>query len=118
METTLAPLTTQLSDHIEFREEPILRKLITKDEKQQAVLVCIKAGTEIPEHTGNHDHFMTVISGQGTFTIDGRETVLEPGVFIALPARTPHATKAVTDLALLKIVENHECKNHPEPIVL
>ncbi len=113
MVTALGPFTTQLHDQIEYSSKGIQRKILVKDEKRQALLVCLIAGTQIPEHTGSHDGFFTVIEGRGIFTLDGQEVSLEPGVFINLPANTPHAISASENLTMLKVVESHECEAHP-----
>ena len=116
MVTALGPFSTQLHDQIEYGSQGMQRKILLKDEKRQAILVSLIAGTQIPEHTGSHDGFFTVIEGQGIFTLDGQKVSLEPGVFINLPANTPHAITASENLTMLKVVESHECKAHPSPI--
>ncbi|HEY9623100.1 MAG TPA: cupin domain-containing protein [Crinalium sp.] len=105
--------TTQLHEHIEYVEDGVCRKIITKDEKRQAVLVCLKAGTHLSQHTSGHDGFITVIEGQGVFFLDDQEITLAPGVFIAMPTNVVHAITAIANLAFLKEVDRHEgCQEH------
>jgi quercetin dioxygenase-like cupin family protein len=109
---SIAPLATQLQDEIEYGEKGMFRKCLVKNAKRQAMLVCLKAGIEIPEHTSSYDGFITVIEGRGVFHLSGREIMLTPGTFIELPADTRHALTVEEDLAMLKVVDAHE---PPEP---
>lgn len=113
--TTTEPIgfTTQLRTQIEYKDEGVHRQIIVKDEKRQAVLVCLKAGTYLSKHTSSYDGFMTVIEGQGVFTLEEQEIALEPGVFIAMPAHVAHSVNAITNLAFLKVVDRHDnCHEH------
>lgn len=113
--TPIKPIgfTTQLRDQIEYPAAGARRKVIVKDEKRQAVLICLAAGTELKSHKAGHDGLITVIEGQGIFTLEGQAIKLEPGVLIDMAANAVHAVKATTDLAFLKVVESHDdCQHH------
>lgn len=113
MTTTLAPFATQLQDEVEYGEKGMFRKYLVKDEKRQAMLICLQAGIQIPEHTSSYSGFITVIQGRGVFQLAGREVALEPGVFIELPANTLHALSAIDNLAMLKVVDRHDASDSP-----
>lgn len=108
---TLTPLATQLQNEIEYGDNGMFRKYLIKDQKWQAMLICLRAGIKIPEHTRAYDGFITVIQGRGVFLLAGREVTLEPGSFIELPANTLHGLTALENLAMLR-VDSHE---PPEP---
>lgn len=56
---------------------------------------------------------MNVIEGQGVLTLEGKEIVLELGVFVFIPSTARHAIKAVTNLAfLLTLSEQAADSNH------
>jgi len=112
MITGFAPFITQLKNEVEYGENGMHRKILVKDENRQAMLLCLKAGTHIPEHVAHHDGFMVVVEGRGILKLDGKETALEPGVFIALHANTPHDLTALENLAMLKVVDSHDCEPH------
>ena len=42
-----------------------------------------------------------MIEGQGLFTLAGKEIGMETGVFIFIPANTPHAIQSSTELTFL-----------------
>lgn len=55
----------------------------------------------IAEHTNPRNATVNVIEGQGVLTLEGKEIVLESGVFVFLPATALHAVRAETNLAFL-----------------
>jgi quercetin dioxygenase-like cupin family protein len=79
----------------------VTRKALAKDEQSNFSLLCLTAGTSLPEHTAPRHVSLTVIEGRGTFTLNGQEIALQSGVFIYMPANTPHALHALENLALL-----------------
>ncbi len=88
----------QLAD---YTKPGVTRKAIVKNERNRISLLCLTAGTEISEHTAPHDISIAVIEGHGVFTLERCEITLQPGVFIYVPAMTPHALCASENLALL-----------------
>lgn len=93
--------TTQLKEFADYTKPGVTRKNLVKDEQTQFSLICIAAGFEIPEHSASRHVSVTVIEGKGTLTLEGREITLEAGVFVYMPANTPHALKALENLAFL-----------------
>ena len=85
----------------DYTKPGVTCKALAKDEQSNFSLLCLTAGTSLPEHTAPRHVSLTVIKGHGTFTLNGREIALQPGVFIYLPANTPHALHALENLALL-----------------
>lgn len=114
--TTLftAPFVTQLEDEIEYGDKGMFRKHLVRDKKWQAMLICLEAGIQIPEHISSHNGCITIIQGRGVFTLAGQAVALEPGVFIELPANTLHALTVTEDLALLKVVDAHDVETAPK----
>ncbi|MEX0268507.1 cupin domain-containing protein [Leptolyngbyaceae cyanobacterium UHCC 1019] len=104
MSITVPPLkaiVTHLADVIEYPKTGLKRKILLEDANCQYALLSLAAGTEIAEHTSPRNATVNVIEGQGTLTLEGKEIVLESGVFVFMPAATPHALKAMTNLTFL-----------------
>ncbi|MDV2995304.1 MAG: hypothetical protein N4J56_004958 [Chroococcidiopsis sp. SAG 2025] len=104
MSTTLLPLrssSTQLRTNIEYPQAGVLSKVLIKDSCCQYTLFCLAADTEISEHTSTRNATVNVLEGKGILTLEGQDIVLEPGVFIFMPANAPHALKAEENLAFL-----------------
>lgn len=96
-----AEVTINLRTLADFTKPGVTRKALVKDEQTSFSLMCLTAGTTIPEHTASRPISVTVIEGCGVFTLAGREITLQPGVFIHLSAHTPHALYASENLAFL-----------------
>lgn len=94
-------LVTQLKDKIEYAETGVLSKVLVKLPACQYTLFCLAAETDISEHTSTRNAVVQVIEGRGILTLEGKDIILEPGVFVFMPANAPHALKADTNLAFL-----------------
>ncbi len=107
MTTPTLPLKAtaiSLADMIEYPKTGVQRKTLLKDANCQYVLMSIASGTEIAEHASPRNATVHVIEGQGMLTLEDKEIVLEPGVFVFMPAATPHALKAMANLTFLLIL--------------
>ncbi|MEG4501687.1 cupin domain-containing protein [Microcoleus sp. F10-C6] len=104
MTATLLPLQSsaiQLRDAIEYPAAGVLSKILVKDNNCQYSLFCLAAGTEISEHSSARNATVNVIEGKGLLTLEGKDIVLEPGVFVFMPAKAIHALKAEEKLAFI-----------------
>jgi quercetin dioxygenase-like cupin family protein len=104
MTATILPLQSsaiQLRDTIEYPAAGVLTKILVKDNNCQHTLVCLAAGSDIAEHNSARNATVNVLEGKGILTLEGKDIVLEPGVFFFLPARAPHALKAKENLAFV-----------------
>jgi len=91
----------RLADTIEYPKTGVRRRILLEDANCQYALMSLAAGTEIAEHTSPRNAVVNVIEGQGILNLEGKEIVLESGVFVFMPAATPHALKATANLAFL-----------------
>lgn len=60
-------------------------------------------GTRFPEHTHDVDKIDAVVSGRFRMTAEGRDVVLEPGDWLAVPADTVHAAEVVGDESVVSL---------------
>lgn len=104
MPETIMPLkatTIRFAETIEYPETGVRRKTLLEDANCQYALLSLAAGTEIAEHISPRNATVNVIEGQGMLTLEGKEIALESGVFVVMPAATPHALKATANLTFL-----------------
>ncbi len=100
-------LTTFLPDIIQYPEKGILSRILFKDENCQYTLFSLAKGTEIEEHTSTRNALVSVIEGQGIFTLNGEKITLKTGVLILIPANAPHALEAQENLAFVLTLSEH-----------
>ncbi len=104
MATATVPFTTQLHQQIDYSASRVTKKLLVEDPHGKFRLVCCPSGTTIPAVAPLHNLSLAVLEGRGVLDIeDGRQVVLEPGVFIYIPARTVYELQAIENLALLQL---------------
>ena len=104
MTATILPLQSsaiQLRDTIEYPAAGVLTKILVKDNNCQHTLVCLATGSDIAKHNSARNATVNVLEGKGILTLEGKDIVLEPGVFVFMPARAPHALKAEENLAFI-----------------
>lgn len=94
-------ITKNLFEAMEFPREGVFSKVLAKGEMSNHTLMCLAAGTDISEHTSTREASVTVLKGKGTFVLDGKDILMEPGVFIFMPKNAPHSLSASENLAIL-----------------
>lgn len=101
--TIMSSNTTAIrwADVIEYPQTGVKSKILLEDKNCRYALMSLAAGMDIAEHTNPRNATVNVIEGQGVLTLEGKEIVLESGVFVFLPATALHAVRAVTNLAFL-----------------
>ena len=87
-------MTEKIKELIEYPQQGILSRNIVKNDKLDATLFCLAQGTAISEHTSTKQGFVYVVEGQGTFSLEGQEISMTPGVFIYMKANSVHSLKA------------------------
>jgi len=89
---------------IEYPDEGVLSKEITKTEKSDVTLFCMAKDTEISEHTSTKQGFVYVIEGQGIFNLEGEEIEMLPGIFISMKENAVHSLKAKEDTSFILVL--------------
>ena len=87
------------ADVIEYPQTGVKSKILLEDANCRYMLMLIGVGMQIDEHTNPRNATVNVIEEQGVFTLEGKELVLEAGVFIFISATAHHAITAETNLA-------------------
>ncbi|MFB8788765.1 MAG: cupin domain-containing protein [Potamolinea sp.] len=90
-----------LQERIEYSTGGVLSKVLLKDNNCQYTLFCLATDTTISEHTSTRNAVINVIEGRGILTLEGEDIKLAQGIFVFMPANTPHALKAEENLAFL-----------------
>jgi len=90
----------KIKELIDYPEGGIVSKQIAKG-KQDVTLFCLSAGTGIGDHTSAKEGFVYIIEGRGSFTLEGKEIDMLPGVLIFMKSNALHSLKAEENTALL-----------------
>jgi quercetin dioxygenase-like cupin family protein len=65
----------------------------------ELVLFAMAAGERLNEHTAARPAIVHVLAGEGELVVAGDTHPLQPGSWLRMATRTPHALLARTDLA-------------------
>ena len=66
-----------LFDEATFTANGIATKVLAETESTKHVLFCMKADTEISEHTSTKETVVTVIKGKGIFMLEGKYMITD-----------------------------------------
>ncbi len=69
----------------------------------QQNLMSLGAEVELLEICDATDVTLTVLEGQGSLTLHEEVVILEPGMFVFIPAQTPHTLRTQASLVFLLI---------------
>lgn len=92
---------------IQYPSNGILSKVIEKNEKLNITLFCMAEGTDISSHTSTKKGFVYVIEGDGVFTLEGQEIIMEAGKYIYMDENAVHSLKANKNTSFLLVLANN-----------
>lgn len=103
METNTLSLETAhtLTEMTDYTADAISKKVISKKDGGDILLMAFKNGQELKEHTASADALVQVLEGKCNITISGKPFHLVAGQFIIMPANIPHAVVSDGDFKML-----------------
>ena len=94
----------ELASEVSAGKGQVVSKTLAQNDALSVTLFAFAGGEEISTHKSGGDAMIYVLEGEGQITIDGKEYVCKAGNAIVMPARKPHAVKAITDFKMLLTV--------------
>lgn len=86
---------TSLSAQIEILPGQIASKTLAQNDAVSLTIFAFDKGEEIGTHDSTGDAMVTVLEGQGRFTVEGKPYILHAGETLIMPAGKPHSVYAV-----------------------
>lgn len=93
-----------LADQVSVQQGQVVSKTLAQNEYVSITLFAFSKGEEIGSHDSTGDAMVTVLEGEGQFTIDGVNYFCQAGETIVMPAKKPHAVYAKENFKMLLIV--------------
>jgi quercetin dioxygenase-like cupin family protein len=100
-----------LAQVVEIPPDGILSRTIYEHEQFKAILFGFDAGQELSEHTASVPAVLYIVQGEAALTLGEDTKQAQPGTWVEMPARLPHAVYAQTPVVMLLIM----AKNTPRP---
>ena len=93
-----------LSDLVQYQEGAIVSRAVIQKKTGSVTLFAFGQGQQLSEHTVPFDALVCGLDGRGEVTISGRPHELSQGQMIIMPAREPHAVKALEKFKMMLVM--------------
>jgi quercetin dioxygenase-like cupin family protein len=95
------PKVTRGLDLASYQDGAVVSRVVLKRDTGSVTFFAFDAGQELSEHTTPYDALVQVLEGEVALTIAGQPYRLGAGDMIIMPARQPHAVKAISRFKML-----------------
>jgi quercetin dioxygenase-like cupin family protein len=96
------------AEFIEYPQTGLKSEILLEDGNCRYMLMSLAKGLHIIEHCNPRNATVNVIEGQGVITLEGKELVLESGIFIFIPANIHYDVRAKSNLAFLLTLSEYD----------
>ncbi len=94
----------ELHQLVEYQKGSIVSRTLVSRKTGTVTLFAFDRGQGLSEHTAPYDAMVCVLDGEVEITISGKPFRLRKGNMIIMPAREPHALKALKKFKMLLIM--------------
>jgi quercetin dioxygenase-like cupin family protein len=99
--TTPKAQILKLADLVEYQDGSVVSRIVVKAETGNVTLFAFDEGQDLSEHTVPFDGLVHVLEGEVEIRISGKPFHLRIGDAIVMPAREPHAVRALKRFKML-----------------
>ena len=93
-----------LKDEVSYQKGQVVSKTLAQNDALSVTLFAFDKDEEISTHESGGDAFVTCLDGVGRITIDGKDSILQEGESIVMPAGHPHAVFGEEQFKMLLVV--------------
>lgn len=90
-----------LAELIGYQEASVVSRTLIDKKAGTITLFAFDEQQGLSEHTAPYDALVQIVDGQAEITIAGKKHHLKEGEIIIMPAKKPHALKAVKRFKML-----------------
>jgi len=90
-----------LVDMVAYQKDAVVSKTIIEKNTGTVTLFAFYVGQGLSEHTAPFDALVQVLDGEVEIRISGKPFQLKQGEIIIMPAKEPHALRAVSNFKML-----------------
>lgn len=92
------------SDVVAYQAGAVVSRTLIKSPGGTVTAFAFDAGEGLSEHTAPFDALVWMIEGEAEISISGKAHSIRGGQLLMLPARQPHAVKAITRFKMLLVM--------------
>lgn len=89
---------------VNYQEGTIVSKTIINKNNGTVTIFAFDKNQELSEHTAPFDAILQILDGEAEVIISGKKYHLNSGEIIIMPAKEPHAIKAVKKFKMMLIM--------------
>ena len=89
---------------VEYQAGAVVSKTIVNKETGTVTLFAFDGGQGLREHTAPFDALVTGLEGEAEILISGEPVRLKAGEMVVMPAREPHALKALSRFKMMLVM--------------
>jgi quercetin dioxygenase-like cupin family protein len=93
-----------LSALVQYQAGAVVSRTLVKKDAGTVTAFAFDAGEGLSEHTAPYDALVLVVEGESEISIAGTAHRVAAGQLLRLPARQPHAVKALTRFKMLLVM--------------
>ena len=93
-----------LKEQVDYQPGQVVSKTLAQNDAVSVTLFSFDKGEEISTHKSGGDAFVTCLDGVGRITIDGKDSILQEGESIVMPAGHHHAVFGEEQFKMLLVV--------------
>lgn len=94
----------KIKDLVNYQDGQVVSKTLVQNELVSVTVFSFDKGEEISTHASSGDAMVTVLEGNGKFTIGGDVFYLEEGETIIMPKDMPHSVYGEEKFKMLLVV--------------
>lgn len=79
---------------VDIQPGQVVSRTLAQNDHLSLTLFSFDKGEEISTHASEGDALVTVLTGEGTFTVDGKPHIVKAGESLLMPAGKPHSIRA------------------------
>jgi quercetin dioxygenase-like cupin family protein len=92
------------SDAVAYQAGAVVSRTLIKSPGGTVTAFAFDAGEGLSEHTAPFDALVLMIEGEAEISISGKAHSVRGGELLELPARQPHAVKAITPFKMFLVM--------------
>lgn len=91
----------KLVDLADYQEDSVVSRTIIDRKAGTVTFFAFDSGQGLSEHTAPYDALIYLLDGEAEIVISGKATRVEQGEMIVIPAKKPHALRAVKKFKMI-----------------
>lgn len=93
-----------LSEMVDYQKGSIISRMLINKKAGTVTLFAFDKGEGLSEHTAPYDALVYILDGKAEIKISGKPIQAGRGELVIMPARKPHALRAVKKFKMLLIM--------------